>query len=188
MVQRWQRGLGLSATGSVTLGDVVFIPHAATVASTAVTVGESVQDGTEVLALDGTVQQVVIEVPTELQTAVTPGLVVDIAGTPGKVTRLRSAEGASGVTVQAIIAPDAAIDSPAGATLKVKVAHTLAKDQLLVATEALVSLIGGGYAVETPGPDGTHTFVPVTVVAVSGNRTAVSGDGVTESMTVLAPA
>ena len=33
-----------------------------------------------------------------------------------------------------------------------------------------------------------RAFVPVEVVAVSGSRTAISGEGVTESMTVLAPA
>jgi hypothetical protein len=70
----------------------------------------------------------------------------------------------------------------------VTIASTVAADQLLVATEAIVSRLDGTYAVEIPGATGGHSFLPVQVVAVSGNRTAITGDGVTEAMTVLAPA
>jgi hypothetical protein len=189
MVRRWQSGLRLDDSGEVTLGSVVFIPHPGTVTSTSVAVGDAVQDGSSILSLSGTVQQVVIEVPAELQSSVTPAMTVDIAGTPGTVQRLRSADtGADGVTVQAVIAPDTPIDSPAGSVVKVKISYSVATDQLVVATEAIVSRLDGGYALEVVGADGVHSFVPVEVVAVSGNRTAISGDGVTESMTVLAPA
>jgi hypothetical protein len=188
MVRRWQSGLHVADTGKVTLGSVVFIAHAGTVVTTSVGVGGQVEDGTTILTMSGTMQQVIIEVPAELQATVVPSMVVDIAGTPGKVQRLRSADGTEGVTVQAVISPDAPIDSPAGSTVRVTIASTVAADQLLVATEAIVSRLDGTYAVEVPGATGGHSFVPVQVVAVSGNRTAITGDGVTEAMTVLAPA
>ena len=84
MVRRWQAGMQLDDTGEVTLGSVVFIAHAGTVTGTSVSVGDEVQDGSSILSLSGTVQQVIIEVPEELQANVTPSSVVDIAGTPGR--------------------------------------------------------------------------------------------------------
>jgi hypothetical protein len=192
MVRRWQTGLGRDDTGEVTLGSVVFIAHTGTVTGRSVSVGDEVQDGSSVLSLSGTVQQVIIEVPEELQSNVSPSMVVDIAGTPGTVQRLRSAvateAGTDGVTVQAVIVPDAPLTSPAGSVVKVTISYALATNQLVVDTEAVVSRLDGGYAVEVAAADGAHSFVPVEVVAVSGNRTAITGDGVTESMTVLAPA
>ena len=192
MVRRWQSGLRLVETGEVTLGSVVFIPHTGTVTGTSVSVGDEVQDGSSVLSLSGTLQQVIIEVPEELQSNVTPSMAVDIAGTPGKVQRLRSAVvtegGTDGVTVQGVIVPDVPLAGSAGSVVKVTISYAVATDQLVVATEAIVSRLDGGYAVEVADADGAHSFVPVQVVAVSGNRTAISGEGITESMTVLAPA
>jgi biotin carboxyl carrier protein len=192
MVRRWQAGLRLDATGEVTLGSVVFIAHTGTVTGTSVSVGDEVQDGSSVLSLSGTVQQVIIEVPPELQSNVTPSMGVDIAGTPGTVQRLRSAvvtdAGVDSVTVQAVIVPDTPLTSPAGSVVKVTISYAVATDQLVVATEAIVSRLDGGYAVEVADADGGRSFVPVDVVAVSGNRTAITGEGITESMTVLAPA
>ncbi|MEQ1703126.1 MAG: peptidoglycan-binding protein [Ilumatobacteraceae bacterium] len=178
VVRRWQSGLRLDDTGTVT--------------ATSVSVGDEVQDGSSVLSLSGTVQQVIIEVPEELQANVTPSMAVDIAGTPGTVQRLRSAAatdaGTEGVTVQAVIVPDARLTSPVGSVVKVTISYSVATDQLVVATEAIVSRLDGGYAVEVADADGAHSFVPVDVVAVSGNRSAITGDGIIESMTVLAPA
>jgi peptidoglycan hydrolase-like protein with peptidoglycan-binding domain len=188
MVKRWQAGLGLDQTGTVTLGSVVFIPHTATVSSTTVAVGDAVHDGDTVLELSGTVQRVVIDVPTELQADVTPSMRVDVAGTPGTVTRLRSADGTNGVTVQAVISPDKPLDAKAGSIVKVTISYAVATGQLVVPTESVVSRLDGTYALETVNGSGAHVFVPVQIVAVSGNRTAVTGEGVSESMKILAPA
>lgn len=189
MVERWQRGMGVDDSGEVALGTVVFIAHDATVATVDVAVGDDVQDGTEVLQLTGTQQQVVITVPDELQTALTPSTPVGLGDGTGVVTRLRSADGDDGtVTVQALITPDAALDAAAGTTVKVTLSTTVAADALLVQTDALVSMLDGRYALEVPESDGSSRFVPVEVMGVSGNRTAISGDGLTDGMTVLAPA
>jgi hypothetical protein len=187
MVKRWQQGIGTDDTAEVTLGSVVFIPHSGAVASTSVAVRDDVYDGDTVLALTGSVQLVIIEVPTELQADIAPSMRVDIAGTPGTVTRLRSADTDNGVTVQAVISPDTALDLEAGATVKVTISYNLATDQLVVPTDAVVSRRDGTYAVQTLDDTTNHAFVAVEIVAVSGNRTAITGDGLTESTTVLAP-
>ena len=188
MVKRWQQGVGTDDTGEVTLGSVVFIPHSGAVASTSVVVGDDVYDGDTVLELTGSVQQVIIEVPTELQADITPSMRVDIAGTPGTVTRLRSADTDNGVTVQAVISPDTALDLEAGSTVKVTISYDLATDQLVVPTDAVVSRRNGVYAVQTLDDTGAHAFVAVEIVAVSGNRTAITGDGLRESTVVFVPA
>jgi hypothetical protein len=49
-------------------------------------------------------------------------------------------------------------------------------------------LLDGSYGLEVPDADGGHHFVTVTVLGVSGNRTAIDGAGIEDGMTVLAPA
>ncbi len=187
LVERWQVGLGVDDTGAVTLGSIVFIPHPAAVSSTTVTVGDEVENGDTVMLLAGTVQQVIIEVPIELRADLAPSMRVDIEGTPGTITRLRSADGTNGVTVQAVIAPDAPLDVEAGATQTVTITLSRATDQLVVPTEAIVSRLDGTYAVESLDAAGVTAYITVDVVAVSGNRTAVTGDGLDESTIVVAP-
>ncbi len=62
---------------------------------------------------------------------------------------LRSADGADGVTVQAVINPDAPLDVEVGSTVKVTISYDLATDQLVVPTDAVVSRLDGTYAVQT---------------------------------------
>ena len=178
MVKRWQVGLGADDTGVVTLGSVVFIPQAATVTSASARVGDEVSDGDTVLELSGTAQQVIIDVPIELRANVIPSMRVDLAGTPGTVTRLRSVDGTDGVTVQAVISPDAKLDVDVGSTIKVTISYDLATGQLVVPTDAVVSRLDGTYALQilddTADPDAVRTVV---IVAVWGNRTAITGDG-----------
>jgi hypothetical protein len=189
MVKRWQRGLGVDDTGEVTLGSVVFIAHDATVASVDVAIGDAVQDGTGVLELTGTQQQVIITVPDELRASLAPSTPVQLADGTGVVTRLRSAEADDGSTsVEALITPDAPIDATAGTSIKVTLTTSIATSALLVQTDAVVSMLDGSYALEVPDPDGGHHFVVVTVLGVSGSRTAIRGDGVDAGMAVLAPA
>ena len=54
-------------------------------------------------------------------------------------------------------------------------------------TEKPVQVLDGRYGLEVPEADGSSHFVPVEVLGVSGSRTAVSGDDLTDGMTVLAP-
>ena len=87
-----------------------------------------------------------------------------------------------------MISPDVALDVDAGATVEVTISYDLAIGQLVVPTDAVVSRLGGEYAVQTVGSTDSHTFVTVEIIAVSGNRTAIAGDGLNESTIILAPA
>ena len=186
-IERWQEGLAVDATGAVELGSVVFIAADTTVTAHLAAVGDDVTDGTAIVSLSGSSHHVVIEVPTELQTIVTPGLDVDIAGTAGVVTVLRSAERDSTTVVQALITPTEPLDDPTGTVVTVRFDVTSAIGATIVPAEALVSRLDGTYAVQVGSPDGPHEFLPVTVLAVSGGDVAVQSDQLDEGMTILVP-
>jgi multidrug efflux pump subunit AcrA (membrane-fusion protein) len=139
------------------------------------------------VSFSGSSHHVVIEVPTQLQSIVTPGLDVDIAGTAGVVTVLRSAERDSTTVVQALITPIAPLDDATGTVVTVRLDVTSATGATVVPAEALVSRLDGTYAVQVGSPDGPHEFLPVTVLAVSGGDVAVQSDQLDEGMTVLVP-
>ncbi|MGD9704431.1 MAG: peptidoglycan-binding protein [Acidimicrobiia bacterium] len=187
-IERWQEGLDVDPTGAVELGSIVFVAADTTItAHLAAVVGEDVTDGTAIVSLSGSSHHVVIEVPTELQTVVTPGLDVDIAGTAGVVSVLRSAERDSMTVVQALITPIEPLDEPTGTVVTVRIDVTSAIAATIVPAEALVSRLDGTYAVQVGSPDGPHEFLPVTVLAVSGGDVAVQSDQLDEGMTILVP-
>jgi peptidoglycan hydrolase-like protein with peptidoglycan-binding domain len=186
-IERWQEGLAVDPTGAVDLGSIVFIAADTTVTAHLAEVGDDVTDGTAIVSLSGSSHHVVIDVPTELQTVVTAGLEVDIAGTAGVVTVLRSAERDSTTVVQALIAPIEPLDDVTGTAVTVRIDVTSAVGATLVPAEALVSRLDGTYAVQVGSPDGPHEFLSVTVLAVSGGDVAVQSDQLGEGMTVLVP-
>jgi hypothetical protein len=186
-IKRWQEGLAVDPTGAVELGSVVFIAADTSVTAHLAAVGDDVTDGTAIVTLSGSSHHVVIEVPTELQTIVAPGLAVDISGTAGVVTVLRSAERDSTTVVQALITPIEPLDDRTGTVVTVRIDVTSAIGATIVPAEALVSRLDGTYAVQVGSPDGPHEFLPVTVLAVSGGDVAVQSDQLDEGMTILVP-
>lgn len=183
-VRLWQRGLGVDDTGEVTLGRLVFVPHDAAVASVTVAVGDTVSDGDEVVALTGVGQQVVVDVPVELQARVEPAQTVEVGGVEGVVSRLRSTDDG---TVQALVVPSEPLADAAGASVAVTFETIVATDALIVPTEAVVSLLDGSYAVDV-AQGARRRHVPVEIVGVSGIRTAIESDELDAGSTVLSPA
>ncbi|HNJ97949.1 MAG TPA: peptidoglycan-binding protein [Ilumatobacteraceae bacterium] len=189
IVRAWQAGYGLTVTGSVTLGTVVFLPADTSVAQVDVAVGDAVADGDQVLTLTGTAQEVVIEVPTEDQALFAPGLNVTVGDTTGVVQLLRSAERDGSVVVEAVIVPATPLEGAGnGATVSVSAKLVQLTGALLVPTEALVSRLDGSYALQVVGDGGSVTFVAVDVLGTAGSRAAVSGTGIEVGTQVMQPA
>ncbi len=187
-VKAWQAGYGLTVTGSVALGSVVFLPIETTVAEVDISVGAAVADGDQVLALAGNAQEVVIQVPSADQALFVPGLQVDVSGTTGTVQLLRSSENDGSVVVEAVIAPSSPLTGVEnGTTVRVSATLVLAADVLIVPNEALVSLIDGSYAVQVVQPDGTARFVTVEVLTATASKVAIEGEGIAEGTEVLQP-
>ena len=189
MVAAWQKGLGVEATGTVTLGSVVFLPASTTVSAVARAVGDTVGDGDAVLTLATPTQEVLIDVPTGDEALVVPGLAVKIGQVEGAVTRLRSANRNGSVVVEALITPAAAIAGAANGSA-VKVTLTLVDNSgaLIVPAAALASKLDGTYAVEEQAADGSTKWLTVELLGASGGNVAIRGDGVTEGINLLLPA
>jgi hypothetical protein len=193
MVEAWQAGMGREATGEVPLGSVVFLSTAATVSDVTAAVGDDIGEGDVVLTLAAPTQEVVIDVPTELQASVVAGLVVDLEGIEGTVSLVRTVERDGAVIVQAVITPAAElVDRVNGSSISVDVgtgagAATVAADLLLIPVEALASRLDGSYAVQVDHGDGTSAWVEVAVVAVDGNTVGVTSDSLISGADVLLP-
>jgi len=84
-VQRWQKALGLQATGQIPLGDVVFEPGPIRVTSVAPSVGTSAGGGT-VLTATGTTPIVAVDLDVSEEYLVKPGDAVTIVLPDGTST------------------------------------------------------------------------------------------------------
>ena len=188
MVELWQTGLGETATGTVTLGSIVFIPSPTTVLDVTAKVGDAVSDGSKIVTLAAAAEEVVFVVPPADQTHVTPGLSVTVGDTTGTVTTLRSATRNGAVTVEAVVTPTAPIKGASnGATVAVTLAFDNVTGVLLVPAQALLSRLDGTYAVQVKAADSTTSFVTVEYLGVSGLTAGIHADGLAAGATVLVP-
>ena len=189
MVEAWQTGLGVEATGTVNLGSVAFLPASTTVSTVDRVVGDTVGDGDTVMTLATPTQQVLVDVPAGDEAQVVPGLAVGIGDVQGTVSRLRSADRNGAVVVEAVITPATTIANATNGSA-VKVTLTLQNDAgvLIAPAEALVSRLDGSYAVQVQTSDGTTKWLTVDLLGVSGANVGIRGDGLSEGTVLLLPA
>ncbi|WP_345130623.1 peptidoglycan-binding domain-containing protein [Dactylosporangium darangshiense] len=199
-VSRWQKDLGLTQTGRVELGRVVFAPGTIRVDSVTAGLNQSARDGQEVLKYTGTTRRVTARLDVSKQRLARKGALVQIElpdGTrvPGVVDRVYTviepavSQGSDPTTkIEAIVSlnnPDAVATIEAAVVTVVFTADEH-KDVLTVPVGALVALNEGGYGVEVI--EGTSTrFVKVRTGLFANGRVEVSGDGLREGMTVGIP-
>jgi peptidoglycan hydrolase-like protein with peptidoglycan-binding domain len=187
-VQRWQAGYGLTVTGSVTLGSVVFLPSPSVVSAEQTKIGAAVGEGDKILSLAASNQDVVINVPTGDETFVVPGFAVKVGNVDGTVSLLRSATQKGVAVVEAVITPAAPLAGVAnGATVKVTIQHDGLTGVLLAPAAALASRLDGSYAVQVVGGNGAASWVPVEVLATANGSIAIRGAGIAEGTKVLQP-
>lgn len=188
MVKAWQTGRGDTASGSVPLGSVVFVPTATTALEVTAKLGATVSDGAKIVTLAAAAQEVVIDVPTADQARVTPGLTVAIGRGAGTVSLLRSIVRSGAVVVQAVITPTSPIDNVSnGATVSVSLNIDSLKGVLIAPAQALVSRLDGTYAVQVQAADGSLTWHTVELLATSGSKVGIRGEGIAEGTTVMVP-
>lgn len=188
MVERWQTGLGIKATGTVTLGSVVFLPTTTKVDSVSTSVGSAVGDGDTIVTLAASTQEIVIDVPNGDENSIVPGLQVALGDSTGTVALLRSVARSGAAVVQAVITPAAPIANASnGATIAVTVNSVALKSVLVVPAVALLSKIDGTYAVQVQGKDGTLSWVTVDMLGISGNKVGIRGPGITAGTLVMVP-
>jgi multidrug efflux system membrane fusion protein len=209
-VRKWQKTLGLPQTGTVDLGRVVFAAGAVRVDSHESVVGDAVGPGTAVMAGTGTTRVIVVELDMSDRRLARQDAGVSVKlpngeKVDGKITKIETVidtsggdsaggaggEGGSSDPVTKIEATVTVADEKAFAGLddaNVDVSFTASRreDVLTVPVAALLALVEGGYGVQVV--DGTSTSIlPVKTGLFADGRVEVSGDGLTEGMTVGMP-
>ena len=205
-VRAFQSAHGLSVTGELLLGSVVFEPGAVRVTSVTATVGATVMPG-PVLGISSTARQVKVALDASQQASVKVGDAVTITlpdsqTTPGRITYVSSvatSPSSSGKAGEEESAPTIEVDAtptdPAAtghldqAPVNVSITTESVQDALVVPVDALLALAGGGYALEV-AEDRVHRLVAVTVGLFddADGLVQVNGQGLSAGQRVVVPA
>jgi peptidoglycan hydrolase-like protein with peptidoglycan-binding domain len=170
---RMQGALGVSGTGTLPLGQVVFLPAPLRITQVNATLGGNADAGGTVLHATSTVRQVQVNIDATQQSSLKVGDPVLITlpnyqDTPGVVSSVGTVASWSNSSTPTIPV-DIALEHPqdAGsldqAPVRVQISTAGVSNALIVPVTALVPQNGGGYAVETVDARGIHHLVPVTL-------------------------
>ena len=199
-VKRWQKDLGLTQTGQVEQGRVLFAPGAIRVDSVTAGVNQSTGDGQEVLQYTETSRQVTVRLEVSKQRLARKGVEVQVQMPDGKkvagrvervytVIQQATDPGSQPETwIEAVVSlgdPTAAAGIEAAVVNVVFIAADR-KDVLTVPVAALVALAEGGYGLEVVEGSTTH-YIKVETGLFASGRVEVTGDGLREGMTVGMP-
>jgi peptidoglycan hydrolase-like protein with peptidoglycan-binding domain len=212
-VRAWQADLGLPATGSVEVGQVVFTPGPVRIADHAAFVREVVggDSGAAILSYTGTTKLVgvelkVVDLPLAVRGRAVTVTVPGRGPVRGRVARVGTAittpaaaegdntqtAGAASATADAVvdvtvtIADQNALGSLDAAPVDVDFVSSKRKDVLAVPVEALLALPQGGYGVEVVAGASTR-IVPVRTGMFAAGEVEVSGRGIAEGVRVGVP-
>lgn len=204
-VGRWQRSLGLPATGSVSRSDLAFEPGAVRILGLTAPLGSRVSDGEPALMVGSTSVEVTAAVPAAQTDLVHPGDRVtvtlpagrSVAGAVTAVSTVAASDssGAGGqqnngpVTIPATIV----LDDPSQASgldeapVTVQVTDRTVTGVLAVPITALVALAGGGYGVYV-AHGSARDLVAVTPGVFAGTRVQVDSAALRAGDRVVVPA
>jgi peptidoglycan hydrolase-like protein with peptidoglycan-binding domain len=198
-VKEWQDDLGLTETGTVEPGRVVYAAGQVRVDTLKASVGSAAQPGQEVLTYTGTAQVVTVELDVSdtrlarLNAAVTVTM-PDGRATPGKISEVETVvkpagnnqEAETKIQVTVSIQDERAAAGFGGATVDVAFTASQRPNVLTVPVAALLALAEGGYGLQVVDGDSTRIIAVETGLFASG-RVEVSGSGLADGMTVGMP-
>ncbi|MFC7593290.1 efflux RND transporter periplasmic adaptor subunit [Nonomuraea antimicrobica] len=199
-VMEWQEDRGLDETGVVELGRVVFASGEVRVESLDSEKGQPAQPGQKVLTYTGTAKVVTVQLAAEDQRIAKKGTKVEVTlpdgkSVKGKVTEVatvivpgesQNADPETQVEALVSIGDAKAARGLDKASVDVTFTASQRKDVLTVPVAALVALQEGGFGLEVI-EGGRSRYVAVETGMFSGGRVEVSGDGLSEGMTVGMP-
>jgi peptidoglycan hydrolase-like protein with peptidoglycan-binding domain len=186
-VERWQAARGLTVTGTIPLGHVVFLPTAILVGAMNLAAGEAAAAGQRPYQVTTGQRTVTVPLNPTLPPA-TVGESVSIvlpsqAAVPGKITAVSSLSSTSG---QLTVTPSGATGTGVNVQVQVSLAVQSARGVLAVPVSALLALAGGGYGLEVVTPSGAHRLVGVAAGLFASGQVQVSGPGITAGTRVVA--
>jgi peptidoglycan hydrolase-like protein with peptidoglycan-binding domain len=182
-VERWQAARGLTVTGSIPLGQVIFLPTAILAGAMNVAAGEAAAPGQRPYQVTTRQRTVIVPLnPTLPPTAVGESVSIVLpsqATVPGKITAVSSRSGQLAVT------PSGATGTGVNVQVQVSLAVQSARDVLAVPVSALLALAGGGYGLEVVTLSGAHRLVGVSAGLFASGQVQVSGPGITAGTRVV---
>jgi hypothetical protein len=204
-LELYQDRLDVTGTGTLALGQAIFLPAAARVTTVSAGPGAEAGPGAPVLQATSTVRQVSIALDASEQSSVRDGdkVVITLPGnrtTPGVVTSVGtvattppSSTGSSGppvITVDVAPSGPVAAGNLDQAPVQVSITTATVSGVLIVPVDALVALAGGGYAVEVVKAGSAHELVPVTTGLFddAAGTVQVAGTGLQAGQHVVVPA
>jgi peptidoglycan hydrolase-like protein with peptidoglycan-binding domain len=202
-IRAFQSAHGMSATGELLLGSVVFWHGPLRVTSVTPSVGSTVSPG-PALAVSGTGRQVTIKLEASQQSSVkvgdhvtitlpdnetTPGVVSSVGTVATSSSSQSGEEGTPTVEVTARPTNPAATGHLDKAPVQVSITTAHVENVLSVPVSALLALAGGGYAVEVVAANGVHHLEAVTTGLFddAAGRVQVSGAELAVSQRVVVP-
>jgi hypothetical protein len=181
-LEQLQDKLSKDETGSLSLGQAVFLPGPLRITNTAATLGTMARPGMPVAQATSTKRQVQVDLDASEQSSVKVGdraliTLPNNQTTPGTVTRIgtvassSTSAGSSGSSSSATIPVYVTLKHPKDASgldeapVQAQITTAGVKNALIVPVDALLARSGGRYAVETVNANGLHHLVPVTIGA-----------------------
>jgi hypothetical protein len=208
-VKKLQAALGVTQSGTLSLGQFVFEPTAVRITAdgTNTVLGGPAQPGSTLLTGTSTGRVVTIDLDADEQSEVAVGDSVTITlpdneTTPGTVTSVGtvattpSDDGSPGdsssPTITVLVAPTdpSATGSLDQAPVEVTITTASEKNALVVPVDALLALSDGGYGIEVIGAKGVHTIEPVSLGLFddAADEVAVTGSGIQAGQRIVIPA
>jgi peptidoglycan hydrolase-like protein with peptidoglycan-binding domain len=180
-VERWQAAHGLTVTGWIPLGQVIFLPTAILVGALSVAVGEAASGGQRPYQVTTGQRTVTVPLnpdlpPTSVGEAVSV-ILPSQANIPGKITAVGSS--------QLTVTPLGATGTQVNVQVQVALAAQSVRDVLAVPVSALLALASGGYGLEVVAPRGAHHLVGVTAGLFASGQVQVSGPDITAGTRVV---
>jgi Putative peptidoglycan binding domain len=199
-LEQYQAHLGTGQTGTLALGQAVFLPAAIRVTTVSPQAGSQAGPGSPVLQGTSTARQVTVALNAAEQADVKAGDKVTITlpdnqTTPGVVSSVGTvATTPSGSTTPVITVNITPTDPAATGTLdqapvEVSITTATVSNVLIVPVDALLALTSGGYAVEIAGAGGTHRLVPVSLGLFddAAGTVEITGTGLAAGQDVVVP-
>lgn len=201
-----QEDRGLDWTGTLELGEAVFLPGPLRITRVSATLGTMARPGQPMAQATSTRRRVDVDLQAAQASEVKVGdratiTLPDNSTTTGVVSRVgtvasagegRTGSDASGATIPVAIRLDhpKQVGRLDQAPVGVQITTGRVRDALSVPVTALVALAGGGYAVETIAADGRQQLVPVRLGMFdpAGGQVQIEGDGLSAGQRVVVPA
>jgi hypothetical protein len=199
-LERLQGKLGVAQTGSLTLGDAVFLPGPIRITKLTATPGTSAPPGGSIAQATSTRRQIEVNIDAAQQSSLKAGDRVlitlpnyrDTTGVVSSLGTVANGSGSSTPTIPVYIMLKHPQDAGTldQAPVRVQITTAGVTDALIVPVDALLAQPGGGYAVETVDAHRVHRLVAVTpgLFDDADGLVEVSSNGLVAGEQIVVPA